>query len=101
MAFLLKVAFCYGLQVWPSVMAFWCGAFWRGLLLWPPGVVPSGVAFCYGLLVEKGLSEEIPPHSMVDKWMVCILLECFPVYFVFMFAVFSPNGPLGRLPFTL
>ena len=82
------VAFCYGLLLWASGMAFWYGllvrpsgtggslptdpfqpeghnrkpyqngllvwpsgkAFWCDLLLWPSGVV----AFCYGLLVERG-----------------------------------------------
>ena len=41
--------------VWPSVMVFWFGAFWFGVLLvwWPSDWRwPSGlVVFCYGLLV--------------------------------------------------
>ena len=56
------VAFCRGILLWSSVMPFCYGGLLieggplveSGLLLWPSGVVPSGVvAFCYGLLVER------------------------------------------------
>ena len=46
----------HGLHQAPQV-AFWCG----GLLLWPSGVVPSGVvAFCYGLLAPEDHTRRPP-----------------------------------------
>ena len=74
------VAFWCGLLEWPSVMAFWCD-FLSGLLLWP-----SGLAFCYTPsghtpwthLQDTSLDTH-PQDIMVNKQVVCILLECFLV----------------------
>ena len=65
------MAFCCGLLLCPSVMAFWFGGLlnagsllvwcllvWCLLVWWPSGVV----AFCYGLLVER-VGTPPPPEN--------------------------------------
>ena len=71
-AFWLKVVFCYGLLVWPSVLAFW-----YNLLLWPSGWKAVSVK-------GAGLCQERHP-TMVEKRVVCILLEFFLVSLSFLF----------------
>ena len=55
------MAFCYGFLVWPSVVAFWLE-----------------VGLCQG---------ESLPLPTVDKWAVCILLECFLVNLNFFLSI--------------
>ena len=94
------VAFWFGVLVesgllvlvafWLKVV-FWFGAFWFGGLLIEGGLLvesgllfwPSGVIFCYGLLVRPsgtGVSTNSrhppPPPHMANEWLVRILLEC-------------------------
>ena len=73
------VAFCYafqcGLLLWPSIES--------GLLVWSSGVVLSGMAFCYGILVEMGLCQERYPQysGKVDSMHCSCLLFSLPMDF--------------------